>query len=725
MNDRFSNAIALHRAGRLDEAEGEYRSILAAEPDHADSLHLLGVIAQQRGQFNRAAELIEQAIKLHTDRPAYHSNLAGAYRGLGRFDDAITHCRAALALQPNQPEAQLNLGLAHQAAKRWTEAESAFKDFALGWPADHRGPQSLGDCLREQGRTEEAVVAYREALARNPNNGPVHLVLGTILLIGDSLGLAEPHLRRALELLPQSVAAILNLGACLTRLGREREALRIYEFGSQLAPGDAIVGIKTGQALLACGERTKARQLFQAIVDIDPGNADALCGMADIEREEGQSEESLPHYEQSLQVDPTYGAYRGLGDALIDLQMTDRAKAVYRKAVEQYPFLPEAHTRLGTTLAMLGDLEGAVAAYRSALQIQPRYPLALFGLAKLLGTKLPKAEELAMVEALEQPDSANAIASLHYGLAQLEDARDSFAKAAHHARQANALMKSYDESHNRGYDGQRTRQFIDHNVRIYTTEFFARCSTFGHESEQPVFVFGMPRSGTSLVEQILASHPGVFGAGECTFADKSLKRLRVELGLDRGPMQCVEQLTNTAAHACASYYLGKVRQRDPKNSQRIVDKLPDNFLMLGWLATLFPRARFIHCVRDLRDVALSCWMTCFTHVPWSCDLNLIAGRIRDYQRLISHWRTVLPVEVLDVRYEELVADQERQSRRLVEWLGLDWDPGCLEFHRTKRMVQTASVTQVRQPIYTRSIGRWRHYLDDLRPLIDELGLGLN
>jgi hypothetical protein len=146
-------------------------------------------------------------------------------------------------------------------------------------------------------------------------------------------------------------------------------------------------------------------------------------------------------------------------------------------------------------------------------------------------------------------------------------------------------------------------------------------------------------------------------------------------------------------------------------------------LLLGWIATMFPKARIIHCRRDLRDVAVSCWTTEFRAGNWANDMHHLAGRIRDYRRLMEYWRTSLPIPMLEVNYEQLVADQESETRKLIDWLGLEWDPACLKFHQTKRMVTTPSATQVRQPMYSRSIGRWRHYVDDLRPLIEELGLG--
>jgi len=219
----------------------------------------------------------------------------------------------------------------------------------------------------------------------------------------------------------------------------------------------------------------------------------------------------------------------------------------------------------------------------------------------------------------------------------------------------------------------------------------------------------MPRSGTTLVEQILASHPKVIGAGERWFGAQGLKRLPPELGLDADPLCCFDRVTSAAIKKCADWHLEQLRKVDGGAALRVVDKMPYNAAILGWLAALFPHARFIHCRRDLRDVALSCWMTNFLKIRWANDFDHIAHRIACHLQIMDHWRHVLPTPIFEVDYERLIESQEGESRRLIAWLGLDWDPSCLEFHRTKRSVQTASVLQVRQPIYSRSAGRWRQY----------------
>ena len=254
-------------------------------------------------------------------------------------------------------------------------------------------------------------------------------------------------------------------------------------------------------------------------------------------------------------------------------------------------------------------------------------------------------------------------------------------------------------------------------IGVCTPDFFERVRGFGLESELPVFVVGLPRSGTTLIEQILASHCQVFGAGEIKLARDTMAALG---GQGADFIEGLRRLDRQTARRLASRHLERLRALN-RAALRIVDKMPENYLYLGLLASLFPRAKLIHCRRDLRDVAVSCWMTHFREIRWANDQQHIASRFHEYQRMMEHWRKVLPVPLLEVDYEETVADLEGVARKLVAWCGLAWEPACLEFHQAKRPVRTASAVQVRQPVFRTSVGRWKHYEQALGPLFARLG----
>jgi hypothetical protein len=253
-------------------------------------------------------------------------------------------------------------------------------------------------------------------------------------------------------------------------------------------------------------------------------------------------------------------------------------------------------------------------------------------------------------------------------------------------------------------------------IGVCTSDFFQRVSGFGLQSEVPVFIVGLPRSGTTLIEQILASHRQVFVAGEITLTSQTMAALG---GPGADPIEGLRQLDRPTADHLASQHVERLRALN-REAIRIVDKTPDNYFYLGLLASLFPRAKFIHCRRDLRDVAVSCWMTHFEEVRWANDPQHIACRFHQYRRLMEHWRKVLPVPLLEVDYEETVADLEGTAQKVVAWCGLAWEPACLEFQQAKRPVRTASAVQVRQPLFATSVGRWKHYEHALERLFAQL-----
>jgi hypothetical protein len=296
-----------------------------------------------------------------------------------------------------------------------------------------------------------------------------------------------------------------------------------------------------------------------------------------------------------------------------------------------------------------------------------------------------------------------------------------FAKALDDADRYDEAFAAYDAANRAyraaagdGFDATDLAGRIDRSLADFTAAFFAAVGGWGNPSELPVFIVGLPRSGTSLIEQIAASHSRVFGAGEL----KTIGEAAVELGPVDAPW------TQAAVRRAADAHLERLRGLGG-GADRVIDKLPDNIFMLAVIATLYPAARIIFCRRDPRDIGVSCFFQKFSAglLTFSYDLADCGRRIRETERLAAHWHRVLPLRWLDVRYESLVADLEGESRRLIEFLGLAWEPACLDFHRTIRTVQTASSWQVRQPLYHRSVGRWRHYERHLGPLLQELDHG--
>ena len=312
-----------------------------------------------------------------------------------------------------------------------------------------------------------------------------------------------------------------------------------------------------------------------------------------------------------------------------------------------------------------------------------------------------------------------------FALAQVADARGDHAEAAACLGPANALAQQQRRSCGQFYDPDEHTRDVDRLIAGFTPALFARLGDVGDERALPVFVFGMPRSGTTLVEQVLASHSLVHGAGELPLARRAMDSLpsvtprpeNLEASLLALDAAGVRQLARAYSDGVQSLL---ARQRSGADPARVVDKLPDNYLYLGLIALMFPRATLIHVRRDLRDVAVSCWMTHFRSIRWADDPEHLARRCQDYRRLMEHWRAVLPRTIHEVGYEQMVNDFEPEAGRLVAACGLNWEPACLQFHRTVRTIRTASVTQVRQPIYRKSLARWKAYEPHLASLFEQL-----
>jgi tetratricopeptide (TPR) repeat protein len=721
--DLFQVAFRHHQAGELRQAAQAYQAILAQNPNHAEALHLLGLVAHQLGQHRQATELIGRAITLRPDVPTYHANLGEVWRALGEFDRAAAACRASLRLRPDNPEAVNNLGVALMGGGDLAGAVAQFRAACTRAPRFALAHNNLGNALRLQGDTEGAISCFRQALASEPRLVAAHTNLGQLLCEGNQLTEALAHCQEAVQLQPNHPEALSNLGNALRALGRLDEAKARYTEALRLSPPIGMLYNNMAQALQEEGKFGEATAWYQQALQRDPNAARIHANLASCFSEQDRYEDGVARYRIALSLDPGFAeAHNGLGWVRQEQGRYDEALKCYREAVRLKPTFAAAHNNLGALLEELNDLPQAEKSLREALRLDAR-PAGTYGhLATLLRNKLPDDDLAAMRRLLANPDLLpKEQVPLHFGLAQALDARGEYAEAAEHLRLANALTLDLCRRRGRGYEPAGHAQFVAAMMAVCTPTFFQRLRGAGLESERPVFVVGLPRSGTTLVEQILASHSQVFGAGELSLAREDFQSLPGLRASDEAAMDSLARLDIDTVRLVGQRHLERLYDLHA-TAVRVVDKMPDNYLYLGMLAVLFPRAKFIHCRRDLRDVAVSCWMTNFRSIRWANDPEHVAARFRDYQRLTEHWRAVLPVPVLEVAYEDTVADLEGVARRLVAWCGLEWEPACLAFHESKRPVRTASVTQVRQPVYTRSVARWKNYEAVLGPLFARLGM---
>ncbi len=723
INEYFQTAIAYHRAGRLDEAGRLYETVLANRPGHVDALHYHGVLLHQRGHHDQAVELISRAVKVRPRVAQMWCNLGEAQRALGQAGQAEVSCRRALELRADYPEAHVNLAAALFQQGRFVEAEIAAREALRLRPAFLAASLIVADGLREQQRIGEAEDAYRQVLAAVPDHGAALANLGWMLVQAGRMEEGLDLCRRAADLPAGDVLPLQNLGRVLIEYGRFDEAMAVLERALRRAPNVAQLSLFIGIAWDELGEVIEARNWLERALKLDENLLEARVRIAGLESDMDNHQTAIEILDSVLAIDATrVDAWVAKAKARLELGDVEGAVADHRTAIQLRPEAAALHAALGNTLSSAGDIAAAVACQRQAIALNHRCLPAYAGLLTTLRHKVSDEERdaaIALLDASWMTDMRRS--GLLFGLAAYHDGRGDWPAAAEHMIEANALRKEADARRHRSYEPEQYERFVDRVVETFTPTLFEQLNGLGSESERPVFVVGMPRSGTTLTEQIMASHPAAFGAGERPFAHHSLTLLpRLMARAQDDPLSCLSAVDRPAMEAAANWHLGQLVALDGGQARRIVDKMPDNYNMLGWLAVLFPRARFIYCRRDPRDVALSCWITNFSAIRWANDLDHLAHRLVQHQRLMEHWRQVLPVPLLEVDYEGMVADQEGQSRRLIDWLGLEWDERCLSFYKTERLVRTASVAQVREPIYKRSVARWQHYEPMLAPLLAKL-----
>ena len=481
-----------------------------------------------------------------------------------------------------------------------------------------------------------------------------------------------------------------NLGQTMQAEGKFDDAVRWFEQALQLNPKAIPYRVHLASALSERRDFAAADAQLKIILQSQPDDLEARYVLAKLRYDQGRLEESQAEYRALLQKDPSHvGVNHLLGELLLELDQQ----------------------------------EEAITCFRTALTGNPDFAPALSQLATHLRDKMSANEEDRLRRlALDPRTPSPHRTALLYGLAHLCDNRGEYERASQLLEQANALDLTVRNQRGQIYSVEAHANFMDRMERICTPEFFARTRGFGSDSERPIFIVGLPRSGTTLLEQVLASHSRVFGAGELRLTRDLFEKLGSGGGLvsEEQAMDALEVLDADGVRRLADSQLEQLNAINA-GADRITDKMPDNYMYLGFLALLFPKARFLHCRRDLRDVAVSCWITQFRSIPWANDPEHLVSRFARYQRLMDHWQRVLPVPVLDVDYEDMVEDLDTVAHRILDFCGLDWEPACLEFHRTRRPVRTASLTQVRQPIYRRSLARWRNYEKSLQPLFTRLG----
>ncbi len=609
--------------------------------------------------------------------------------------------------------------------------------------------------LHRQGRLDEAERLYAAVLAKRPNDVDANHLLGAMRLQQDRNDEAIRLIGAALKVNRKLPLTLTNLGLALERTGRLKEALSAYDEAIALKPDHAPALNNRGLALLAAGRAGEALASFDKALAVSANYPDALSNRGVVLLELKRADAALASLERAISLAPNHvEALTNRGRALVELGHPAAALASLDRALAIHPAYAMAHNHRGGALAELGRFEEAAASFDRALAIRPDYAEAYENKASAFAEQGRMAEATsAIAKAIEiAPKRAHAhfllaaYARIKPGdprLAAMETlAKDMASLSIDEQIDLNfALAKGYRDvgdparsfprlaagaALKRGtiaYDESRALHGFQRAEKTFTAELMRAREGAGDPSPIPVFIVGMPRSGTTLIEQILASHPKVYAAGEITEFDKAVGELRASEKIAAGYPDLAPVLSPEQLRRLGAGYLRRIRALSP-TAEQITNKTPENFAYLGLIRLALPNARIIHARRDPLDTCFSCFSQNFARgaVPYAYDLAELGRLYRAYETLMAHWRAVLPADaMLEVRYEEVVGDLEGQARRLVAYCGLEWDARCLEFQNAERPVRTASIAEVRQPLYATSVGRSRAYEAFLGPLRDALG----
>ena len=571
--------------------------------------------------------------------------------------------------------------------------------------------------LHQQGNLAAAGPLYLQILAIDNKQSDAHNLLGAIYVATKNFKLAEKHLLKATKYANNYAPAHYNLGKAYLDQQKHHLALAAFSKAVKLQPDYADALFLLANTRVQLGAVAYAKLGYERVIKLAPDNFEAHNNLGSALQELGDSEAAIPHHQRATALNPKFElAYLNLAHAFVRLERNEAALETYQECLKHCAS-PKLYQNFGIALQQLGRMSDAQLAYLQAIQLDPAMGSAYRHLAEI--TKLDNNDGIdvkKIVEAGLEVKGMNEDATMHlsYAWAKVNDGQKNYSVAFAAYKQGNDI-----KSKERNYNKSTSNQIFTAITSAYNEKFLSQASNSGLTEGKPIFILGMPRSGTTLVEQIISSHTDVTGAGELTYMGDQTKQFKGgELAFHkRFPGMGEDQWQEIAK----AYLMGLNGYDEGK--AHITDKMPHNFLNIGMISKLLPNAKIIHCKRNPVANCLSIYKAYFgaknSH-PYAYNLKELAHYHNLYEDLMAYWRKVLPGRFYEISYEQLTSNQEQESRQLIEYCGLEWQDACLDFYKTDRKVKTASAFQVRQPMHNQSVDLWKRYGDALQPLLDDL-----
>jgi tetratricopeptide (TPR) repeat protein len=682
------------------------------------------------GQIQEAFDTIETLIKKYPNQPILFNICGIFYKQIGQLDEAIKRFEKALAINPNYAEAHNNLGVTLQKLGQLDSAVESYKKAITSNPEYTEAHNNLGLILQDLGLMDEAVISYEKAITSNPEYTEAHNNLGNLFKELKQLDVAVKSYEKVIAIKPDYPEAHYNLGNTLRELGQLETAIKSYEKVIAIKPDYADVHFNLGDTLRKLGQLDEAVKCYEKAISIEANFADAYNNLGISLRILGQLDEAVKCYEKAISIEANFvEAHQNLAIVLVQLGQEDKAIKCYEKALAIKPDYYKAHNSLGLAYRRLGRTNDSINQFEKALVINPDSSAAYYNLSYLKkytanDPQITKMKSLLSDSKLSQSDRIN----LCFALAKINenlDNQDELFKYLHEANRLNKLEYNY------SFDKHQKFIAIIKEIFNKNSPNIEQSLSFEPSTFKPIFIVGMPRSGSTLVEQIMSSHHAVHGAGEFQDLRKIIGAL-VSDNLTQGSDIVSTWIGDKKINFSNTYnvpekvflsireqYLDKLSNFNVPESV-ITDKTLLNFRFIGFILTAFPEAKIIHMKRDARAICWSIYNIYLPDIDFGNNFEDLAGFYGLYTDLMDFWHQLFPGKIYDMCYEDLTINQEEETRKLLQYCELDWDENCLSFHQNKRTAETASAEQVRQKIYQGSSDAWKKHEAYLKPLINSL-----
>ena len=678
LNNKINSIIELYSSGNIIDALDNVQNLISQYPDESLLHNISGVCRQETGELEMAVQSFESALEIKSDFADAHYNLGLTFQKLNQLDAAIKSYKDTLSIEPNYIKVHNNLGAIYLELGQMDNAIKSYDNVLIIQPDNAEAHHNLGNALNELGKLDDAIKSYEQALSIQPNYFEVH------------------H----------------NLGSLYYELGQHDQAINSYKQALSINPDSADALNNMGIVYQTLDQFNEAASFYKKAISINPEHPKALNNLGNILKEFGQFDEAIDFYKKALTVNPKFDeAHYNLGIALYKLGKTDKAIDTFKQVLTHNPNFADARNFLGTLFQDLGQVDEAINCYVNALAIEPDNSHFHFNLSQ---SKHYKPGDTQFTHMQSLISSKDLIESERIRLCfALAKAYEDLGNKAELFKVLNEGNKLHKEEINYSIEKDLNNHYL---LRKLFKSSIKESSSYKPLAVRPIFIVGMPRSGTTLVEQIISSHHKVHGAGELPTLDSLIAPI-LNSYLSNNNVLSEENFLSLRQEY--SYrHLSNLN-----NTESIItDKMPTNFENIGFILKAFPEAKIIHLKRNAMAVCWSIYKRSFSNknLGFSNDMRDLAQFYNSYSKLMDFWHELFPNQIYDISYEDLTTNQEEETRNLLDYCELDWDESCLNFYTNKRAVKTASSLQVKEPIYQGSSEVWKKYETQLKLLINNL-----